>query len=73
MAALIKYQIRDIKHDSDNWRSGLHRPAYGSQAAQRHNLLSADQPINTLLPGFELCGLGALHEIAERCDRLVSL
>jgi tRNA 2-thiouridine synthesizing protein D len=53
--------------------SALARGVTDPANSQRHGLLSSDQPIDTLLPGFELCGLGALHEIAERCDRLVSL
>ena len=53
--------------------SALARGVTDQTNSQRHHLLSANQPIDTLLPGFELCGLGTLHEIAERCDRLVSL
>ena len=53
--------------------SALARGVTDPANSSRHNLMSNDQPINTLLPGFEMCGLGALHEMSERADRLVSL
>ena len=46
--------------------AGLRRGVLDEQEAKRH-----DRPAANLAPGWELSGLGQLHEAAQQADRLV--